>query len=113
MVGRVYIQPDHVPDLLDQKRISGQLERLAPVGLQPEAVPEANNSTLAQSNLLGQGSRAPVGRRLRSALPGPGNGLFHLGIGDLARRSRPRLVRQSFPANGIALSISPRCFRSL
>ena len=40
-VGRVEVQADDVTDRLDQLRISRQLERLGPMWLQPEGLPDA------------------------------------------------------------------------
>src|SRR5215203_2468662 len=50
MRGRIEIQPDDVPDLFDQERIVREFERLAPVWLQSERVPNPVDGHTTEPN---------------------------------------------------------------
>src|ERR1017187_8598723 len=105
---RVQVQTYDVPPLFHQPRISGQLECLAAVRLQPEASPDANHRALAQPDILCEGTGAAMGGRCRNTLKSSRDGLFYLCVRDPARRARPRIVRQPLhPVQPVTLSPLP------
>ena len=98
MSGRMQIQPDDVPDLFDQQRIVRQFERLAPVRLQPERVPNPVDCHATQPDGPRHVSRTPVRRAPRRRLQCPDDHLLDLVIGNRPRRAGPRLVIQAVQA---------------
>ncbi len=66
--------------------------------LKGEGPPYPANCTLAQTRAPGHGACTPVGSIARCRLQRQSHNPFHLGIGDLAWATRPRLVQQSVQA---------------
>ena len=93
-VGRIEVEPDDVADFVDEQRIFGQLERLAPMRLQSERAPDAAHRGLTESAALRHGARTPVRGVPRRAFQGQSDHPLDLCVRDLARRSRTRLIQQ-------------------
>jgi hypothetical protein len=91
---RVEIEADDVADLVNEQRVFGKLPRPLAMGLQPERPPDPRDRGLVESDLGSHRPRRPMRRALRSALERLGDHLFDLGVGDLSRLPRPRLVQQ-------------------
>jgi hypothetical protein len=99
VIGRMQIQPDDVPHLLDEEGIRRELEMLLPMGLEPEGLPDPMHRGLRQPGFGAEGPAGPV------RLPIPGVGLDRppqkggdLLIADRARPARPQLIVQALHA---------------
>jgi hypothetical protein len=66
--GRIQIQPHHVGQLLQEVRVSGQLETRGAVRFDLMTLPDPVDRGLAHPLLLGHGAATPVGRPGRFAL---------------------------------------------
>ena len=64
-IWRVEVEPDHVAHLVDEGRITRQLEGLAPVRLQTEGPPDPRHHGLAHADPAGHVACRPVGRARR------------------------------------------------
>ncbi len=95
LVRRIHVQADDVPDLVDEERVVGELERLTPMRLQRERSPHAGDRALAQTGRVGHRSGRPVRGVLRLLLKRLGDHAFDILVGDLARRSGPRRVGEA------------------
>jgi len=91
----IHVQPDDVPQFFHEERICGEFEVLLQVGLQPERPPNPDDGILVEPAGLGHGPGAPVGGVIGASFQRPGDHLLHLLVGDLARLTRARCVRQS------------------
>jgi hypothetical protein len=91
---RRQVQPGHVPDLVDQQRVGGDLEVLRPVRLQPEGPPDPVHAGRRDPDLPGQLPFRPVRGAFGHLLQGAHHHLIHLGVADGARHSRPGLIGQ-------------------
>jgi hypothetical protein len=94
-LGRVEIQAADVIDLLDELRVSGELELLLTVRLQAERLPGPPHRILRDAQMRGQRPGGPVRRVLRRALQRGDHDPLDLLIGDRPGPSRPRLVQQA------------------
>jgi len=94
-IGRVHVQSHNIPDLLDEQRVSGELEALGTMGLQSKSPPNTTHSALTQSGSSSQRSSAPMGGVPRHGLQSQRHGSFHISIGDLPRSTRTRFVQQA------------------
>src|SRR5580658_9575498 len=94
-IRRIQIQPHDIPHLLHELRILGELEVLHAMRLQSESMPNPHNGILRETRLLGHEARAPVRAVGRHRFQCLSNDVFHLLIGDLARRADPRLIEQA------------------
>ena len=95
MRGRIQIQPDDVPDLFDQQRIVRQFERLAPVRLQPERLPNPVDGHATQPDGPRHVAGTPVRRASRRRFQCPDDHFLDLIIGHRPRRAGPRFVIQA------------------
>jgi len=98
MVGRIEVKPDNVTHLGDNQRVSGQLESLQAVRLQPEGTPDPPDARSRDARVPGHAARTPMRGSRRSALQCLHDDVFDLRIVDFAGRSRPRLVEQPVQA---------------
>ena len=106
--GRVQVEPDEIADLLDELRILGQLPGLRPVRLEPERLPDPVHRGLVEADLGGHRTSRPMRRVARSRFERLDDHLLDLGVGDLARLPRPRLVSQTVePMLGEAVAPLP------
>jgi hypothetical protein len=94
VVRRVHVEPDNISHLLDEEGVGRQLEALHPMGLKAEGVPDAADGHVAHSRGSGHISGAPVRASSRRTLQSSDHDVFHRGIGNRARASRPRFVVQ-------------------
>ena len=92
---RIQIETDDISDFLDEQRIVRQLKRLAPMGLQPERMPNATDGHVTQADGFRHVARTPVRRAARRGFERAYDHLLHLIIGDRALRPGSRLVIQS------------------
>ena len=91
---RLHVQPDDVPDLVDQLRVGRHLERLGAMRLQPKRPPDAADHRVTHARRLRHRARAPVRLALRRRLQRlDDDGLDRL-VGDRPRRADARLVIQ-------------------
>src|SRR5437870_7645608 len=60
-VGRVEVKANDVANLVNEQRITAQLEGLAAMRLQGKSAPDATDAALAESGGLSQRARGPVG----------------------------------------------------
>src|ERR1700694_4374510 len=67
--------------------------------LQTEGAPNPADRHTAEPGGLGQTARAPMRLCARRTFQGPNHNLLDLSIGDLAGRSGPRLIIESFQAS--------------
>lgn len=58
------VEPDDVPDFVDQEGIGGEFEDLGPMGLEPKRPPDAPDGHVAESGLLSHLAGAAVTRPL-------------------------------------------------
>ena len=77
-----------------EQRIVRQLERLAPMRLQPERVPNPADGHVTQADGLRHVARTPVRRPARRRFQRANDHLLHLLVGDRPLGARPRLVVQ-------------------
>jgi hypothetical protein len=63
-LGWVEVEPDHVVELVDEKRVVGELEVINPVGLELELLPDLPDRRLRQPGPLRHLRATPV-RRVR------------------------------------------------
>src|SRR5205814_1423658 len=89
---RAHVEADNIPHLLDKVRIFGKLKGLAAMRFEPKSSPDTTDGGLAQTQILGHHSCAPMsgsfGFRFKHGL----DCLFDFFIFDFARRSRPGFV---------------------
>ena len=95
-IRRKEIQPDNVAHFLDELRIRGQLERIEPMRLQAERLPDPGDRRLGETGHLGQAARRPLRRVRRGAFERARDDIDHPIISHLARRARPRPVGQTW-----------------
>ena len=81
-----------------KQRIVRQLERLAPMRLQPERVPNAADGHVTQADGFRHVPRTPVRRAARRRFQRANDHLLDLLVGDRPLRARPRLVVQPVQA---------------
>jgi hypothetical protein len=86
--------------LVDEQRILRQLEDVDPMWLQRKRLPDARDRGLTHVAVFGQAARRPVRRIARRRFQRRRQDPFHVGIGDLPRHARPRLVEQAIQAAG-------------
>jgi len=98
MVGRIEVEPDDVAHLGDKQRVSGQLESLQAVRLQPEGTPDPPDARRRDARVSGHAARAPMRGSQRSALQCLDDDAFDLAIADFAGHPRTRLVEQPVEA---------------
>ena len=91
---RIQIQADDIADFLDEQRIGRQLERLAPMRLQPERVPNAADGHVTQPDGLRHVARTPVRRPARRGFQRANHHLLDLLVGDRPLGAGPRLIVQ-------------------
>jgi hypothetical protein len=65
VLGRVHVDDHHAADLLDEKRVLGELEGVGCPGFEPEGPPDATDGGLAHPCRLGHVRTRPVGGVLR------------------------------------------------
>ena len=94
MRGRIQIEADDIADFLDEQRIVRQLERLAPMRLQPERVPNAADRHVTQADRFRHVARTPVRRPARRRFQRANDHLLDLLVGNRPLRAGPRLVIQ-------------------
>ena len=94
MLRRIEIQPDDIPDLVDEQRVGRQLERLAPMRLQAEGAPDPADGHPTQVHRLGHAPRAPLRGPAGGRFQGTNNHLLDLVVGDGPRGTGPRFVVQ-------------------
>src|ERR1700735_1485603 len=85
MGGRAQIEADNVPDLLDKKRVGGNLKGFVPMGFEPKGPPNAADGRRPHAQLLRHQARAPMGGGFGPGLERQLNDLLDLFITDLAR----------------------------
>ena len=95
VVGWVHVEPDHVPDLVDEGRVRGELEGLDPVGLEAKGPPDPRHHGLAHPRPLGHAAGRPVRGALGLGLQGEGDQARDLVVPDPTRRPGAGRVRQS------------------
>src|SRR5262249_38564807 len=83
---------DGVAHLGDKQRVSGQLESLQAVRLQPEGTPDPPDARRRDARVSGHAARAPMRGSQRSALQCLDDDAFDLAIADFAGHPRTRLV---------------------
>ena len=91
---RCHVQPDDIPDLVDELRVGRQLERLGAVRLQPEGPPDAADHRVTDAGRLRHRARAPMRLARRRRLQRLHDDGLDLLIGDRAWRADPRFVVQ-------------------
>ena len=94
------IQPNNITDLLDEQRISRQLEPLGPMRLQAKGSPDAVHGTTAHPACPCYGARAPVRRVRGHRFQGLGDDPFNGRIRHRARRAGAWFIQQSIKALG-------------
>ncbi len=92
--GRIQVEPDDVPHLLDQQRIVRQLKGLGPMGLQPKRVPNATDRGVTEPDGFRHPPRTPVRRAAGRRFQRAHDHGFHLVIGDGPFRTGPWFVIQ-------------------
>ena len=91
---RIQIQPDDIAHLLHQQRVGRQFERLAPMRLQAEGVPDAADGHAIQADRLRHVPDTPVCRATRRRFQCANGHLLDLLVRDRARGPWPRFVIQ-------------------
>ena len=94
----IQIQAHNVADLLDEQRVFRQLERLAPMRLQGEGLPDPRHGCLTHAALLGQRARAPLRGITGGAFQRRRQDPLHVGVRDAPRGARLRLIEQALTA---------------
>ena len=92
------IEPNDVPDLLDEQRVAGEVKRLRAVGLQAEGRPNPANRRVGEATRLGHRAQGPMGRVGRRRAERPLNDLGHRLVRDGPGPAQPRLVPQACEA---------------
>jgi hypothetical protein len=91
---RIDIEPDDVAQLVDERRVVGQLELPDPMRLEPVSAPDPLHGTGADAGCLGHRGAGPMGRFVRRFLHGQSDDP----LGDRGVEPRdprgPRLVAQ-------------------
>ena len=95
MIGRIDIQPDDVPDFLDQQRVGRQLEGLAPMRAQPKRLPDPTDGHATQPSRGSQRSRAPVRGAGRRRFQCHHHDPLHVRSGHRPGRPRSWFIQQS------------------
>ena len=93
-IRRVQIEPDDVPDFVDEERVAGQLERVGAMGLQAKRPPDAADRALAQATSGGHRAGAPVRRVARGRFERPRHNPLDRRVGDSPGRAGPGLIEQ-------------------
>jgi hypothetical protein len=73
---------------------------LGAMRLQRKGLPDAGDRRLRHAAVFRKGPRAPMRRVPWRRLQRRDQDEFHVGIGDPARRSRPRLIQQAIKTQG-------------
>ena len=94
-VGRIQIEADNVPDLLNEEGILRKFERLGPMRLQSEGPPDAADRALAEPTGLRHRARTPVRCVTRHGLQGAGHHPLDIRVHDRAGSPGPRLIEQA------------------
>src|SRR5947209_19541130 len=89
-------QPTMFPHFFEEQWVGRQFEGFRTMRLQAEGLPNPTDGPATEPGSFGQLARAPVRLPTRRILPRLHHNLLDLVIVDLARRSRPRLVREPF-----------------
>ena len=92
---RMKVEPDDVAHLLDEQRILRERERLGAMRLQRKGLPNAGHRRLRHAAMCREGPCAPMRRVPWRRFQRRNQDAFHVGIGDLAGRPRPRLIEQA------------------
>jgi len=82
LVRRIEVEPDEVADFVDEQRIFGQLEGLAPMRLQPERAPDSAHRRLTESAARRHRTRTPGRGVPRRAFQGQGDHPLDLDLSD-------------------------------
>ncbi len=93
-VRRIQVQPDDIPDLLDEERILGEFEGLGPMRLESEGAPAAADRALTETARCSHVSAAPVGRCRGGRLQRQRQKPRHLRIAGASRGAGARLIHQ-------------------
>lgn len=93
-VRRIQVQPDDIPDLLDEERILGEVEGLGPMRLESEGAPDAADRALTEAVRCSHVSAAPVGRCRGGRLQRQRQKPLHLRIAGASRGAGARLIQQ-------------------
>ena len=86
---RRHVEADNVTDLLDEEGIVGELERLAPVGLQAESAPDAMDGGWHVADRPGHQTERPVRRPGRRCLQRQADRLGDLVVTDRTNKNAP------------------------
>src|SRR5712692_8085822 len=97
-VGRIQVEADDVPHLLNQQRVGREFEALASVRPQAKGTPNASDACPAKPGALGQRARAPVGGVFGLGLQSQRDDPLDRAVTDLAWRTRPSLVDKPIQA---------------
>ncbi len=92
------IEPNDVPNFLDEQRITRELKRLRTVGLQAQGRPNPANRRVGEATRLRHGAQGPMGRIGRRRAERLLNDVGHRLVRDGPRPPRPRLVPQAHEA---------------
>jgi hypothetical protein len=109
-MGRIKIQSDNIPYLVDKQRIARQLKTFCAMRFQSEGPPDPADGGLAQSSSGCQHAAGPMGSALRSFLQCQSYHPLNLVVADLARRSWTRLIPKSCNAVGDE-TVAPKTHR--
>src|SRR3970040_433742 len=80
VLGRVQVEADDVPHLVDKQRVMAQLKALGAVWLEGKGAPDAADGGLVQPRNFGHGARGPMRGIGGLALQGPRDDRFDLRI---------------------------------
>ncbi len=94
-IRRVQVEPHNIPNLLNKKRILGQLESFRTMRLQSKSSPDSAHRALAHSTLLCHSPGAPVRRVGGGGFERFGDHSFDIGIRDGTRSARARLIEKA------------------
>jgi len=98
------------PGIVDEQRITRELEGFLSVRLQTEGAPDAHHRALRYAHRIRHRARVPVRAVARLLMQGFGDQSFHLRIADLARGAWPRLIKQAIePA--LEEALAPLAYR--
>ena len=90
----VQVETDDIAHFLDEERVGRDLERLDPMRLEREGLPDAANRSRRHADPLSHRSAAPVAGVAGHGLQGMADHFLDLLIADRSGRSRPWLVAQ-------------------
>ena len=94
----VQVEADHVAHLVDELRITADLEGVDLMRLEPERFPDPAHRRLGQSGFGGHRCPRPVRGVVGLTLQRRHDHLLDLGVGDHARRTRTWLISQPVEA---------------